>query len=273
MFSEHIYKNSDGSDFPVNRSGLLSEAGIRHFFAMRRGGVSEGCFESLNFSYTRGDDPEAVTENFRRAAQHIGGDINCIVCTEQTHTSNIRRVTKSDRGKGVVIPRDYTDTDGLVTDEHGIILTVFTADCVPVMFADPVKHVIATAHSGWKGTAARICEKMVDIMTEEYGCNAGDILCAVGPCICRNCYEVSYDVAERFMKEFPEYKERIMTDKGGGKYLLDLKETNRIILSGAGIDPAHIDISDRCTCCEPDNMFSHRFHGEARGNMGAFIML
>lgn len=273
-FREVIYKNSDGSIFPVNESGMLDSLPcIRHFFSMRHGGVSRGIYEDLNFSFTNGDDPEAVRENFRRAAFILGRSEGDIVCTSQTHTVNIRTVAEDDRGCGVTKEKGYDDVDGLVTNLENTVLTVFTADCVPLLFADPVKKVIATAHSGWKGTVGRIGDAMVRRMERDFGCDPKDIRCAAGPCVCKNCYEVSADVADRFRAEFTGHEDEILAGHGPGKYLLDLKKTNEIILMEAGLDPRHIDISGRCTCCEPDKMFSHRVHGINRGNMGAFITL
>lgn len=144
--------------------------GIRHLFTTREGGISEGCFSSLNLSFTRGDREEAVAENFKRVAEVFNVSPTEIVCSDQTHTTNIRRVTSADKGKGVVKNRDYSDVDGLVTDETGILLATFYADCVPLYFADPIRRVIGLAHSGWRGTVHRIGEKMVQKMEAEYGC-------------------------------------------------------------------------------------------------------
>ena len=296
VFYKRIYKNKDGSFLPVNVSGLLEKTGmVRHFFAGRQGGVSLGVYESLNLSFTRGDNPEAVLENYRRVAAALGTDPDHIVCTDQTHTVNIRKVTANDGGKGITKPRDYTDVDGLITNEPGIALSVFTADCVPVMLADPVRRVIATAHSGWRGTAGGITEKVISIMGEDYGCDPKNIICAIGPCVCKKCYEVSPDVAEKFfgfsnvMPDINATKSEgygvpqdcckredtnnVMTKKADGKFLLDLRKIVALTAKAAGVPEENIDVTELCTCCEPDRFFSHRYHHDDRGNMGAFIML
>ena len=250
---------------------LLEETGaVRHLFTTRMGGVSKGDYATMNLSFTRGDDPADVAENYRRAARFLDALPEDVVCTDQTHTANIRRVTKADRGKGVTVKKDYRDVDGLVTDSPGIVLAVFSADCVPILFADPKKRVIGAVHSGWRGTAARIGAGMVDIMCSDYGCRAEDIRAAIGPSICGDCYEVSVDVAEQFATGFGNAVRRGAAE---GKYLLDLWRANEAILISAGLKREHIFVTDICTRCNADKLFSHRACGGKRGNMGALIRL
>ncbi|MBQ7781836.1 MAG: peptidoglycan editing factor PgeF [Lachnospiraceae bacterium] len=244
---------------------------VKHLFSTRYGGVSEGIFGTLNLSYTRGDKKEAVDENYRRIAKVLECEVSDIVCSDQTHTTNIRKVTKADCGKGVVKERDYTDVDGLVTDEEGIVLATFYADCVPLYFLDPVKKVIGLAHSGWRGTVGRIGAKMIGMMTDEYGCRKEDILAAVGPSICQDCYEVSEDVAEQFKKEFGESV--LTVGKEPGKYQLDLWKANEMVFLQAGLLPKQITVTDICTCCNSELLFSHRASNGQRGNLGAFMMI
>ena len=256
--------------FPaISETGLVS-----HLMTMRAGGVSEGDLWSMNLSFSRGDRRENVEENFRRAAALLGCRPEDIVSSDQTHTTNIRLVTSADKGKGVVRPKDFSDVDGLITNEPGIALATFYADCVPLLFYDPQKKVVAMAHSGWRGTAARIGAKMVHFMEKEYGSRAENIIAAVGPSICRKCYEVSEDVAQAFREAFrPEQFPLLFDEKGQGKYQLDLWEANRIILTEAGILPEHLDVTDLCTCCNHDKLFSHRASHGKRGNMGCFMCL
>ena len=273
-------------------SPRLLEAGAKHLFTTRDGGVSEGIFESLNFSFSRGDDPERVRENYRRTAAAFGLLPDRIVCTDQTHTANIRIVTEADAGKGVTRPRDYTDTDGLVTDVPDLILGVFVADCVPVLLYDPVHKAAGAVHSGWRGTVQRIGQHAVRMMSERYGTDPKELICAIGPSICGECYEVSEDVAQRFADLFGEEAagdqpaaERTGEEAGNQppvvrykgiregerKYLVDLWEANRRILTETGVDPGHIDVLGVCTCCNPALLFSHRASRGKRGNLGAFI--
>ncbi|MBQ8821076.1 MAG: peptidoglycan editing factor PgeF [Lachnospiraceae bacterium] len=247
--------------------------GIRHLFTTRLGGVSKGIYSSMNLSFTRGDEEEAVLENYRRISRLLGTDAEHVVCSDQTHTVNIRYVTKEDAGKGVVRPRDYQDIDGLITDVEELCLATFYADCVPLYFVDPVKRVIGLAHSGWRGTVERMGEHMVKAMVERFGCRPGDIIAAIGPSICRDCYEISEEVAVRFKEGFWADKEVLSSGKAPGKYQLDLWRANEEVLLGTGILPEHLDVTDVCTCCNSDYLFSHRASHGQRGNLGAFLML
>lgn len=255
---------------------LLEETGIvRHLFSTRLGGVSEGIYSSMNFSYTRGDDSNAVDENYRRIADVLGCEVSDIVCSDQTHTTNIRVVGKADKGKGILFPKDYTDVDGLITDEEGIVLATFYADCVPLFFVDTKRRAIGLSHSGWRGTVGRMGARTIEEMGRVYGTKPEDVVAAIGPSICRDCYEVSEDVAEAFVQEFskPGQDKEILDEKGGGKYQLDLWRANQIILTEAGVRPENIQVTDICTCCNPEYLFSHRASQGKRGNLGAFLGL
>ena len=255
---------------------LLEQTGlVRHLFSTRNGGVSEGIYRSMNLSYTRGDKKEAVDENFRRIAGVLGCELNDIVCSDQTHTVNLRIVGKEDGGKGIVFPKDYTDIDGLLTDEPRIVLATFYADCVPLYFVDTRKRVIALAHSGWRGTVARMGRCVIEKMRETYGTDPVDIVAVVGPSICQECYEVSEDVADAFAQEFKRQgqTDELLIGKGNGKYQLDLWRANEIVLVEAGIPAKQIQVTDLCTCHNSEYLFSHRASKGRRGNLGAFMGL
>ena len=160
--------------------------------------VSEGDLGSINVRFTRGVNPGHVNENFCRIAGALGCSTGDFVFSDQTHTTNIRHVTAADKGKGILRPRDYADVDGLITEEPGIVLSTFYADCVPLLFVDPVKKAIGLSHSGWKGTAGGMGRKTVEAMEKAFGSRPEDILAGIGPSICQDCYEVSQDVAEAF---------------------------------------------------------------------------
>ncbi len=256
-------------EYPLlNRTGV-----VRHCFTTRDGGVSEGIFSTMNLSYTRGDKKEAVDENYRRLAKALQVSCDDFVLSDQTHTTNVRRVTRADAGKGLTHERDYHDVDGLITNEPGLVLSTFYADCVPLYFVDPVRRAIGLSHSGWRGTAARMGKVTIEAMTKEFGTNPDDLVCAIGPSICQDCYEVSADVAEQFQKEFPGKEAEILREKANGKYQLDLWRTNQIILLEAGVRPEKIAVTNLCTCCNPDRLFSHRASQGKRGNLGAFLYL
>lgn len=259
---------------------MLEKTGIvTHMVSTRLGGVSRGMFSTMNYSYTRGDDKEAVDENYRRTAGIFGVGVDAFVCSDQTHTTNVRVVTERDSGKGVTRSKDYRDVDGLVTNVPGLILSTFYADCVPLLFVDPVHRAIGCSHSGWRGTAAEMGRVTVETMAREYGSRPEDIVAAIGPSICQDCYEVSGDVAGQFETLFLQEKyrfvnmEEILLDKKNGKYQLDLWKANESVLLAAGVLKEHISVTDICTCHNPDYLFSHRASKGKRGNFGAFIML
>lgn len=253
---------------------LAGIEGIVHGFSTRLGGVSEGHLSSMNLSFSRGDREENVRENFRRISAAIGFDPENLVFSDQTHTANVRVVTREDRGKGFARPRDYTDVDGLVTNVPGLVLATFFADCVPLYFVDPVKRVVGLSHSGWRGTVQKIGRATVERMQSEFGCRPETIIAAIGPSICRDCYEVSGDVADAFAESFSGGEVgRLFYQKENGRYQLDLWAANRLILKEAGILPEHISVTDICTCCNPNLLFSHRASKGRRGNLAAFLGL
>lgn len=264
----------DGQKLPLLRFPLLDEMGIvENAFTTRGGGVSEGIFESLNLSFTRGDDPDAVKENYRRIAAAFGKEVSDIVCSDQTHTTNVRRVDRTYGGCGVIKDRPYTDVDGLVTDEPGLILATFYADCVPLYFVDPMHKAIGLSHSGWRGTVERMGQATLDKMKAEFGTDPADVYAAIGPSICQDCYEVSEDVADAFAEAFAGHEEEILIDKGNGKYQLDLWKANEIVMTDAGVKREHLAVTNICTCCNERLLFSHRASKGKRGNLGAFLML
>lgn len=276
-----IYINQDKTTEIKVKNGVpyivfknLELPGIVHGFSTRLGGVSEGIYSTMNLSFHRGDDMDAVMENHRRLAQAVGYDHRRLVFSDQVHETVIRKVTEEDAGKGITRESDITETDGLMTNVKDLPLITFYADCVPVFFYDPIKEVVAMNHSGWRGTVKNISRHMVEALNKEYGCETSDLICAVGPSICQNCYEVSEDVAEAFKDAYlPEQYMKMTKNIGNGKYLLDLHRANYYNLTGAGILPEHINVTDICTCCNPDFLFSHRASHGKRGNLGAVIML
>ena len=262
-------------EVPYLEYPLLTDTKIvHHGFSTRLGGVSQGCYASMNLSFTRGDDEAAVRENYHRIAKSIGVKCENMVLSQQTHTTNVRVVTEKDKGKGIVKPLDYTDVDGMVTNIHGICLVTFYADCVPLYFVDPVQKAIGLSHSGWRGTVGKIGKETILKMEEQYGSDPKDILAAVGPSICKDCYEVSEDVILEFQKNFKErYWKDLFYRKENGKYQLDLWKANEIIFKESGILPEHIAVTNVCTHCNSEILYSHRTSGDRRGNLAAFLAL
>lgn len=253
----------------------LSATGIvKHGFSTRKGGVSTGIFSSMNLNFKRGDNPDAVLENYRRMAAALNMRVEDMVLSDQTHTTNVRVITEEDRGKGILKPQDYSDVDGMITNVPGIVLVTSYADCVPLYFVDPVRKAIGLSHSGWKGTVGHIGQKTVWKMHEVYGSEPKDIVAAIGPSICQSCYEVSDDVAEAFRANFTaDEAADILLDKGNGKYQLDLWKANWYVLTDAGILPEHLSVTDLCTACHSDLLWSHRKTNGQRGGLSAFLSL
>lgn len=276
VVKEHKISDQDGKliGLPLLHYPLLEETGIvEHCFTTRLGGVSEGVCATLNLSFTRGDDAEAVMENYRRLALTFEKTVGDFVCTDQTHTTNVLQVGKAEAGYGVTREKPYTDVDGLITNEPGVILSTFYADCVPLYFVDPVHKAIGLSHSGWRGTVGRMGQKTLEEMKSAFGTNPEDVVAAIGPSICQECYEISEDVAEHFYNEFKGHEKEILINKGNGKYLLNLWKTNEIVMLEAGIKPEHLAVTNICTCCNEKLLFSHRASQGKRGNLGAFLML
>lgn len=241
-------------------------------FSTRKGGVSRGIYRSMNLNYKQGDNPEDVKENFRRIADSMGVPVEDMVYSAQTHTANVRIMTEGDKGKGVMQPRDYEDVDGMITDRPGLILVGSFADCVPLFFADPVHKAVGLSHAGWRGTVSKIGKVTVEMMREHYGSRPEDLICVIGPSICVDCYEVSQDVAEAFQQAFSKTQTAdILTEKGNGKYQLDLWRANAHVLKDSGILPEHIAIAGLCTRCNSDLLWSHRATAGKRGGLCGFI--
>lgn len=271
---KNIFREKEG-ETPFLSFRLLEDTKtVKHGFSTRLGGVSEGYYASLNLSFTRGDEETCVRENFRRIAGAIGVSCEDMVLSRQTHTTNVRKVTEADRGSGILYPASYTDVDGLITDILGICLVTSFADCVPLYFVDPVRKAIGLTHSGWRGTVGKIGKITVEKMQKEFGSDPKDIVAAVGPSICQDCYEVSEDVIERIRQNFdPSLWEKFFYRKPNGHYQLDLWKMNEEIFLEAGLLPEHIAVTNACTHCNPKVFYSHRAMGEQRGNLCAFLAL
>lgn len=260
-------KNQNGS-FVYYTIPSFAETGlVRHGFTTRRGGVSSGCYESLNLRFHCEDARENVLENFRLAAEGLGMDFERLVLSKQVHEDVVHTVTEADLGNGITRENRFTSADALITDQKHIPIVTLFADCVPLFFLDRRQGVIALAHSGWKGTVKRIGQKTVQKMKSEYGSRPEDILAAIGPSIQVCHFEVGDDVAERFIREFGEET----AVKYGDRYHVDMQKAILLQLQEEGI--GQVDDCGICTYCNSDLLFSHRKTNGRRGNMGAFMEL
>lgn len=246
---------------------------IRHAFSTRLGGVSEQEFSAMNLNFGRGDREENVRENFRLFCAAAGFDPETLVASAQDHHTVVRRVGASNRGTGIWKPKDLQSVDGLITNAPEVTLVTYYADCVPLFFVDPVRRAIGLAHAGWRGTVAKIGEVMVRRMAEEFGSQPGDLFAAVGPSIGPCCFEVDAPVADEFFRLEELCPWKFVTEKGGGKFMIDLWEANRRILNRSGIAEDRISVAQLCTKCNPDWLFSHRATGGKRGGLAAMMCL
>lgn len=249
-------------EISVLRSPVIPASGFLHGFPTRAGGVSTGLRRSLNLGFRWGDDTANVEANRRLLAEHEGFDIDELVVTKHVHGTRVWRV-------GEPLP-DPPEFDGLVSDRPGAVLGAFAADCIPMVFADPVAMVCGAAHAGWRGTLAGVGREVVRRMVEA-GSAAGDIRVALGPSIGPCCFEVGPEVVSAFTDALPGLEGLVVP--GPRKEHIDLRRAMRAILEAAGVRPAHIDDRPPCTMCEADRFFSYRRDGREGGVHMGFIGL
>lgn len=241
---------------------------VPHGFTTRYGGVSTGHLASMNIGIHRGDELSNVAKNYQILGQVIGFTTADVVAAKQIHSDIIYKVTAADRG-GCLIEGASPVCDGLITNVPGIALNVFTADCTPILYHDPVTGAVGAAHAGWRGTAAGIAGKTVQAMVDAYSCNPENIHVAIGPHIGPCCFETDKDVPEAMVNALGE-EALAHIEKRGDKYYLDLTQINSAFLRRAGIK--HIESCPDCTACQPDRFWSYRRVGAKRGSQGAIIV-
>ncbi len=209
----------------------------------RDGGASPGPYRSLNLGLHVGDDSGNVLENRRRAASALGGDLDDMVFCNQAHGRMVRVVTEEDRGRGAAsLDSAIVETDALVTAEPGVLLTVMVADCVPIVLYDPVAHVLACVHAGWRGTVARVSEATVDTM-RALGSHPEDVIAGIGPAVAPDRYQVGEQVAAIARECFAGATSEVIRPDGTGRWLFDLWHANRILLRGAGLREENLHIA------------------------------
>ena len=254
---------------PEYLTSSVIKGSVVHCFSTRRGGVSAGYLASLNLGIHRGDDPANVYENYRRLGAAVGFTPEQTVFTRQTHTDKVERVGAADRGVGLFREVE-PERDGIYTDEPGVALVCFSADCTPILLHDPVHHAVAAVHAGWRGTALGIAMRCVEAMTRDLGTDPADLQAAIGPCIGPCCFETDRNVPEAMLATLGDEAGRYIRP-AGEKFFPDLKGLNALWLRRAGV--RSIDVCCDCTRCQPDRFWSHRLTGQARGSLAAVIML
>ena len=256
----------------INKNGvvLMTSPNINttHAFTTRLGGVSTGIYKSMNLAQKSEDNFDNVKANYSQLCNALGISPDDIVCGTQVHGTFIRAATNNDRGQ-LFKPNPH-QADGIITKTPGLALMIFTADCVPILLYDPVKKVAAAVHAGWRSTVADITGIAVNKMVTEFGSSPADINAAIGPCISKCCFETDSDVVKAIADTLGESSQSCYSQKNN-KYMVDLKETNRLLLSRVGIK--NISISDECTFCSFDKYWSHRKTNGKRGSQAAIIII
>ena len=240
---------------------------VTHCFTTRVGGVSSGDAAGLNIGAHREECFENVRRNYAILGDALGFDPSRLVLANQVHGNAVLAVTAADaRGLDHL---DYPECDALITNDPGVGLVIFTADCTPVLLFDPVTGAVGAAHAGWRGTAAKIAAKTVEAMTRHYGCRPENIRAAIGPNIAQCCFQTDADVPAAMQAAYGADAGRFIR-QDGSKYYVNLKALNSLSLQQAGVDS--IEISDDCTACMPQRYWSHRYTGGQRGSQGALIL-
>lgn len=244
------------------------EISAPHCFTTRFGGVSKGYLDSLNIGIHRGDDWENVLKNYEILGKALGFDMKKLVLSHQTHTDTVRRVGHREAGAGLFAP-ELEECDALITNEPGIALAIFTADCTPILLHDPVTGAVGAAHAGWRGTASAIAGKTVAAMQREFGCDPGNIRAAIGPNIGFCCFQTDEDVPRAMVEAFGSAAEPFIQPQDH-KYYVNLKAINSLVLEQAGVQ--QVEISTDCTVCQSHRFWSHRVTRGMRGSQGAIIV-
>lgn len=240
-------------------------------FTTKNGGKSEKDYASLNLGFHVGDSLDTVRINRNIIANKLSFPLNHWVGAEQTHEVKIQKITKNDRGRGAA---DYTsawkETDGFFTMEKNILLTLCFADCVPIYFFHPLSGAIGIAHAGWKGTVHGIAGEMIRTFQSE-GIEAKDILVAIGPSICENCYIVDERVIKLVKNRLEGVDKKTYNLVSDHQFRLNLKECNKEILLHAGVKIEHIVQTEYCTSCHQEYFYSHRRDHGRTGRLMGFI--
>ena len=241
-----------------------------HAFTTRHGGVSSGIYTSMNLGQNLGDDIKTVKRNYEILCETLNITPDDIIVSGQVHGTHIRVVKQDDRGK--LFSSDASErifADGMITNDNTLALMVYAGDCVPILLHDPIQGVIGAVHAGWRGTAADIAGAAIRKMQTEFSCSPAHIHAAIGPCISKCCFETDHDVADDLRNALGDDAESCITPQDL-KYMIDLKEANRLLLTRSGI--SNISISNECTACLCDKYWSHRKTKGKRGSQAAIIM-
>ena len=261
-----------------DNTDIISEhldAPVKHYSinSLEKTGLVRAIFTTRERSSWKYDKPGAYG-NFEILSKMLGITLKDMVMSDQTHSDRIRIVTREDGGDMITGQKETSGFDGMITNIPGMMLCTVEADCVPVYILDPVGKAVGMVHSGWRGTAKHIAANAVKLMAEEYGSNPSDILIAIGPCICADCYEVGMELRKEFAVTFNEdsLDQIFVHPHADDKYMLDLKKAITITLMQAGVQKENIIDTGICTR-ESEELCSWRRDNPLRESMLTAIML
>ena len=247
---------------------------VKHFISTRKGGVSNPPFNSLNLGFNVGDDPKNVTSNRKTLASALGIEFNQLTFAKQTHSGNVAIITGKLAGSGNSTHKTaLNNTDAIITNVPGICLITLVADCVPMIFFDPIKKVIGIAHAGWRGTLKSVTPRTIKSMKNAFGTSPGDIIVGIGPSICSNCFKVGKDVIFQTRRTVKNIWWYIKNETENGEGFFDLIGSNVRQLIDEKIPKKNIEIANSCTLENPDLFFSYRKTKEGTGRFAAGIVL
>ena len=238
-------------------------------FTSRIGGVSEGCYQSLNFSLKREGSISNLRENFRRAAGALGVAAESLVLDNYAHSDGIYHATKEDCGKGLLRETDLPPCDALIVSEPGVTAVALHADCIPVFFLDPAKKIACVAHAGWRGVYQRLPQKIAETFINHYGCKKENISAAIGPHIMKDAFEVGEDVSKLFEERFGA----VTVLRKEGRMYADMQTAILTQFMDAGLKPQNITCANLCTYSLPELFYSHRRDKGMTGAMASMIAL
>ena len=243
---------------------------INHFSTTRIGGCSTDCYATFNMGYNSGDFPRNVIANRNKLSETLEIDPATLIFPKQTHTGTVRVISADffdldETGKKQFL----NETDAVITNLKNICVAIKTADCVPILIYDPVKHVVAAVHAGWRGTAQNIIQNAIHQMIASFGSNPSDLWAGIGPSISPEVYEVGEEVWSQFSHEFYMPANPFRSDK----QLLDLWKANYYQLTALGVPENQIEVARICTLSNPELFFSARRDGAKTGRMATGIWL
>jgi polyphenol oxidase len=238
---------------------------FQHGFSTRHGGLPGIAGSSLNLGYTHWDSPDRVHDNRQRFLAALNLDPARLATLHQIHSDRVH-IIREVQGQW-----NQTEGDALITQVQDLAIAVQTADCLPILIADPVKRIVAVVHSGWRGTLARILQKTIREMQQAFSSNPTNLVAAIGPGIRACCFEVGEDVAVLFEREYPGCRLATPVNGRPGKFLLDLLKALQIQLNQSGIDSGNSHDLGVCTRCNVHEFFSYRAEGQNSGRMMAII--